>query len=113
MDGSVRLKGWRDARGQTQKDAAKSLDISQGALSEYEGGKVPRLDVAFKIARLTSGAVPVESWERLKDTAPGAPDLAPQMGNAPETCPAASAEASVSPTRKNRGKKSVSARSAA
>ncbi len=107
MHGSVLLKGWREAREQTQKEGAKSLGVSQGALSEYENGKAPRLDVALKLARLTSGAVPVESWERLEEATEGAPDLASPMENAPGEAPAASGSA-ISATASKTGSRKAS-----
>lgn len=44
---------------------ADALGITRGFLSLLEGGKrQPSLDLALRIARLTGGAVPVESWEK-------------------------------------------------
>ena len=58
------LKAWREDTAQiTQGKAAKQLGVSQPTWSDYEHGrKVPRTRVAVKIAAMTGGAVPVESW---------------------------------------------------
>lgn len=59
------LRQWRDARGLNQSDAADALGLSQAALSDYENGrKSPSVDRALRIAELTEGAVPVESWRK-------------------------------------------------
>ncbi len=57
------LKSWREAENLSQGEAAKLLEVSQPSWSDYEqGNKVPRTVLAVKIAALTKGAVPVESW---------------------------------------------------
>lgn len=59
------LRVWRDKRGLNQSAAAEVLGFSQACLSDYERGvKSPDVVRAIEIARLTKGAVPVESWER-------------------------------------------------
>jgi transcriptional regulator with XRE-family HTH domain len=49
-------------QGISQAKAAKLFGISQPAVSEYEGGKTPRTDIAVTIACVTRGVVPVPSW---------------------------------------------------
>lgn len=76
------LKNWRKAAGLSQGEAAKQLDVRQPTWSDYEqGNKVPRTILAVKIAAMTSGAVPVESWGASEET---------PIANAPESEKAAS-----------------------
>lgn len=57
------LKTWREVEDLTQGEAAKLLGVSQPSWSDYEQGrKIPRTVLAVKIAILTKGFVPVESW---------------------------------------------------
>lgn len=57
------LKNWREAENLTQGEAAKLLGVSQPSWSDYEqGNKIPRTVLAVRIATITKGAVPVESW---------------------------------------------------
>lgn len=57
------LRDWRKAAGISQSEAAELIDVRQPTWSDYEQGrKVPRTILAVKIAALTGGAVPVESW---------------------------------------------------
>lgn len=59
------LHGWRTGRELTQKQAAELLGVSQASLSDYERGvKSPDVDRALRIAEITGGAVPVESWRK-------------------------------------------------
>lgn len=49
--------------GKKRESIADSLDISRSYLSLLESGtKRPSLDLAVRIERLTSGAVPATSW---------------------------------------------------
>lgn len=58
-----RLAAWRNKKGWTQTEAAKRLQVTQSAWSEWERGrKQPSLDLAFEIERFTSGAVKARMW---------------------------------------------------
>ena len=49
--------------GQTRAMWAERLGVSRSYLSDVvNGNRRPSLDLAVRIARLTGGAVPVESW---------------------------------------------------
>ena len=62
------LRTWRKGAGKTQGDAAEALGVAQPTWSEYEKGKkTPRTMHALKLAALTEGAVPIESWGQLED----------------------------------------------
>lgn len=70
MTGPELLVAWRKSHGMTQAEAARLFGVSQAALSEYENcgktpgvGKLPGVETAIRIAKLTDGAVPVGSWE--------------------------------------------------
>ncbi len=76
------LREWRTKAGLSQEEAAKRLDVRQPTWSDYEKGrKAPRIALALKIASLTGGLVPVESWgDELPAEmapAPGAPPSNP------------------------------------
>lgn len=68
--GAKRLKAWREAAGHTQVEAGKLLGVSQVTISDWEAErKQPRVSAALRIARVTDGAVPIESWEiRVEDS---------------------------------------------
>ena len=59
---------FRDAivkSGLTQHEWSRRLGVSKGHLSQLvSGSKKPSLDLALRIAAMTDGAVPVESWAR-------------------------------------------------
>jgi len=58
------------ASGQTRKAIADQLGISASYLSLLESGKKrPSLDLAFRIERLTGGAVPAASWTQAQEDA--------------------------------------------
>ena len=58
------------ASGQTRRAIADQLGISASYLSLLEGGKKrPSLDLAFRIERLTGGAVPAASWTQVQEDA--------------------------------------------
>lgn len=57
------MRRWRESKGITGKAAAKLAGVSQPAWSDWEAGKrIPRVDMAVRIADLTRGAVPVTAW---------------------------------------------------
>ena len=57
------LKKYLKANRATQRDFASSLGISQAFLSQLlNGRRIPSLDLAVRIERLTDGAVPASSW---------------------------------------------------
>lgn len=63
MSASDLMANWRKDEGITQTEAAKRAEISQTAWCDLEAGKkLPRIDTAIRIARVTRGAVPVEAW---------------------------------------------------
>ncbi|WP_411838689.1 helix-turn-helix transcriptional regulator [Paracoccus sp. ME4] len=52
----------------TQRSFADVVGLSRSHLNEIiSGRKRPSLDVAFAIARATSGAVPVDAWQPSDD----------------------------------------------
>lgn len=54
--------------GATRAEWADRLDISRSYLSDLVNGKkMPSLDLAVRIERLTAGAVPVASWIDVAD----------------------------------------------
>lgn len=57
------LKKWRTDNDLSQDQAADLLDMSQSSLSDYESGEsTPRIAQIIRIATITKGAVPAESW---------------------------------------------------
>lgn len=57
------LVEWRTKRGLQQNMAAQFIGVAPVTLCGYEHGvNVPRVRLALMIARVTGGAVPVESW---------------------------------------------------
>ena len=60
--GSRLLRQWRTEKGLTQPEAAALLGMNFVQVSRFERGAHPGLDTALRIARVTDGAVPVESW---------------------------------------------------
>lgn len=51
--------------GENRATWAGRLGVSRSYMSDLLNGKrQPSLDLALRIARLTGGAVPVESWEK-------------------------------------------------
>ena len=64
------LREWRQANGVTQEQFEKASGIPQALISKYECGRaVPGLQNALRISRATSGAIPVESWEKAAEEA--------------------------------------------
>ena len=58
-----KLKCWREKAEITQTEAAKRLGVSQATYCDYEAGnKVPRMDKAEDMERLTEGAVKLPEW---------------------------------------------------
>lgn len=58
------LHVWRKRNGLNQTQAADLVGLKQYEWSRLEtGDRVPLADEAARIARVTDGAVPVESWE--------------------------------------------------
>lgn len=58
-----RLRAWREERKLTQKALAEKLGIQQGSLAAYEtAARIPRLDVAARIERVTGGEVAMQGW---------------------------------------------------
>jgi transcriptional regulator with XRE-family HTH domain len=63
--------------GLTRSTWAERLGVSRSYLSDVlNGNRRPSLDLAVRIARLTGGAVPVESW------VPGEPVSERPLGDA-------------------------------
>jgi transcriptional regulator with XRE-family HTH domain len=61
--GPERLKSWRRER--PQREVAPLFRVTQAAYSGWEtGSSEPSIDNALRIAEVTEGAVPVESWKR-------------------------------------------------
>ena len=61
--GGPLLKEWRDRVGMTQTALAFAIGVGQPSVAEYErGSRCPRVETAVKIAEVTKGEVPVESW---------------------------------------------------
>ncbi len=67
------LTKWRqkqkNAQGEplSQTDAAEMIGASQTSWHDWEHGiKVPRIEQALKLAKLTADEVPVESWAGVK-----------------------------------------------
>lgn len=72
MDGPALLKGWRSGKGLSQQAASALIGVSQNTWSDWESGaKQPRISAGLKIAEVTEGAVPIESW-LLADEQPAA-----------------------------------------
>lgn len=62
--GAQLLKAWRAARGLTQFELCKTLDIPPSQLSRYENGSTPSLKLANRIQSVTGGYIPTTAWER-------------------------------------------------
>lgn len=59
----ARLRAWRKSQKLTQRALATQLAIQQGSLAAYETEKrVPRIDVAARIERITKGEVAMQGW---------------------------------------------------
>lgn len=57
------LKAWRTGAGLSQAEASRRLGVSQAAYCDYEAGnKVPRMDKAEDMERITAGAVKLADW---------------------------------------------------
>lgn len=80
MRSMASLREWRVSIGKTQAWLAEQLDLDQATVSRLEKrGRMNNLHLAMKIADLSQGAVPMESW--LPETEPST-DPAPS--NEPE-----------------------------
>lgn len=62
-----KLKRWRQASGLTLDTMASQYGIHRTQLSEYENGKRPGLLMAFKIEKMTDGAITMQDWARELD----------------------------------------------
>jgi transcriptional regulator with XRE-family HTH domain len=61
MEVGVKLREWRGAR--SQAAVAKLLRVGQSTLSRLECGEcTPKLALALRIEKATSGAIPAASW---------------------------------------------------
>lgn len=66
----VSLKQWRAAQTPpaTLVSVAKALDVSHSLVLEWEKGtRSPGVELALRLEKLTSGAVPIESWGYTRD----------------------------------------------
>lgn len=58
------LQTYLASKGMRQSALADALGINRGYMSELASGrKRPSLDLAFRIAEVTEGAVPVSAWQ--------------------------------------------------
>ena len=58
-----RLREWRKAHGWTQTEAGALIGAMQGTWGPWESGKkLPSVQRANQIERITEGAVPVKGW---------------------------------------------------
>jgi DNA-binding XRE family transcriptional regulator len=66
MDGPHLLKLWRvETRNLSQEVAAEMVGVHQNTWSDWEHGhKAPRIEAAIRIAVVTDGACPIESWAK-------------------------------------------------
>lgn len=72
MDGPSLLKAWRTAKGFSQEAAAEKVGVHQNTWSDWESGqKTPTTPRAIKLAVLTDGDCPVESWADDEETRDG------------------------------------------
>lgn len=63
-----KLRAYLCSAGVTQRSFADAVGLSRSHLNEIiSGRKRPSLDLAFAIARATSGAVTVDAWEPSTD----------------------------------------------
>lgn len=70
------LQHYLASSGTRQSSLAAQLSITRGYMSELVSGrKVPSLELAFRIERLTDGAVPASCWIPVPESAPA--DAAP------------------------------------
>lgn len=59
-----------------QDDFAASVGVTQATISKLvRGAARPSLDLAFTIARVTNGAVPVSVWDREANPQPFNPEI--------------------------------------
>ena len=64
MNGAQLLRTWRRAREMTQETLAQKVRCSQTLVAQWESGaRLPGGDKRQRIAKVTSGAVPVTIWE--------------------------------------------------
>ena len=65
------LKAWRERNGLTQSALAERVCVRQPTLSEYEKGRrTPGVEIAFRIERVTEGAVPAVAWTEAAEPSP-------------------------------------------
>ena len=93
--GMEKLREYLCNAGVTQRAFAETVGLSRSHLNEIiSGRKRPSLDLAFAIARATSGTVSVEAWEPLSsDSDVGAAKLTsiPNQESSHDTSPAKTA----------------------
>ena len=66
-----KLQHYLDATGTRQSAMAALLGISRGYMSQMVSGlKLPSLDLAVRIERITNGAVPASAWIPMPDASP-------------------------------------------
>lgn len=63
MSAAEKLSAWRIAKNHTQAAAAKLVGVSAATWCDWENAKkIPRVDRAEDIERITDGAVTVADW---------------------------------------------------
>ena len=63
MTGSTLFHVWRKSTGMSQAKLGAKLGVTQVAVCDWENDKrTPEKSMLRKIARLSKGAVPVDSW---------------------------------------------------
>lgn len=73
MSGRELFKRFVDGSGLSQTETARKLGCSTAAVSRILGGsRSPCRRLALAIARLTEGAVPIESWDEPATSPSGA-----------------------------------------
>lgn len=76
MTPGKKLLAWRKKKGLTQQSAAALIGANQATWCEWEADrKLPRVEHAFGIQRVTRGAVKAHEWVREPST-PSAPSAA-------------------------------------
>lgn len=77
MNAPTALAEWRAKHGKTQRQLAEALGVSQASVTDWEAGKkLPRVQSATAIERLTEGAVKASTWGET-DAAPSPDDATP------------------------------------
>lgn len=63
MKGPELLRVWREGLELTRMSAASIMGVSPASYGDWEAGrKTPRTALAVRIARITSGLVPIGTW---------------------------------------------------